>query len=160
MKKVLFTILIILISFVKGNAQIIKLDDLLEISKLSVEEMKTELQNYWKLKLPIRTISEEGSETKHYVFVFNEGDKKQVIRKSGRLQYNESKTFWLTDFQFDDEELLNSIKKSLLDRSFNLEVNEKNRSVYNDGKRAIIIRSKYSDSDKTRVEFYEIRVIN
>ncbi|MBC7440088.1 MAG: hypothetical protein H7250_08910 [Flavobacterium sp.] len=162
MKRIIFTTLLVLLFLVKGNAQINNFDNLVEISKLNVEQMQSELENTWKLKLPIRTVTENNSETKHYIFEFNNGYKKQIIRKSGRFQYEKNKTFWLTDFQFNDEELLNTIKKNLLEKGFELVTDEKNRCVYENAKMAmaIIIRTKNSDNVEKTVEFYEIRIVN
>ena len=169
MKKALITIIVILFSVVKGTSQIKSLNDLFKISQLSIEEMKSDLSETWKLKLPIRTDSEEGSETKHYVFKNYSENKKQVIRKSGRFQYNKNKTYWLTDFQCNDIELLKKIKSEIITDGFTIEVDEKNRIVYDNGSKSIIIRTKYSGKtspnsfiykDYTEIEFYEIRIVN
>ena len=169
MKKALITIIVILFTFLQGNSQIKNLNDLFKISHLSIEEMKSDLNETWKLKLPIRTDSEEGSETKHYVFINYSENKKQVIRKSGRLQYAKNKTYWLTDFQCNDIELLKKIKTEIITDGFTIEVDEKNRIVYDNGSKSIIIRTKYSGKispnsfiykDDTEIEFYEIRIEN
>lgn len=176
MKKILALIFITLFSFLKGNAQITNLNDLLKISELSVKEMLFDLPQTWKLKQPVKIDSDEFSETKHYVFINNSDAKKQVIRKSGRFQFKKNETYWLTDFQCNDLVLLDKIKRDIIANGFTINNEEENRIVYTntDGSKAIIIRTKNSDNepsssfiykdftnkDENSIKLYEIRIVN
>ena len=146
MKRLLITIVIIIFSTIKGNSQINNLKDLLEISELNVNQMVSELQYTWKLQPPIQDTSEKGFVTERYTFTYNRDNKKQVLKKCGKMDLNTQQKFWLTNFISDDKDLLNRITQNLTYQGFVLKGKPTTNSMYEDGNRIVTIQTK-SDND-------------
>lgn len=159
MKRIIFTTLLVFFSFVKGTSQINNLKDLLEISELNVEETVSELQYTWKLNPPIQDTSEKGFVTERHTFSFNLDNKKQVLKKCGRMNLETSQTMWLTNFVSNDKDLLSRITKNLTYQGFELKGKLKSNSMYEDGNRIVSIQTESDNDYKLPIGFYSINVI-
>lgn len=146
MKRLLITIVIIIFSTVKGNSQINNLKDLLEISELNVKQMVSELQYSWELQPPVQDASEKGFVTERYTFTYNRDNKKQILKKCGKMDLNTGQKFWLTNFISDDKDLLKRITQNLTYQGFTLKGKPTTNSMYEDGNRIVTIQMK-SDND-------------
>lgn len=146
MKRLLITIVFIIFSTVKGNSQINNLKDLLEISELNVKQMVSELQYSWELQPPVQDASEKGFVTERYTFTYNRDNKKQILKKCGKMDLNSQQKFWLTNFISDDKDLLNKITQNLTYQGFVLKGKPTTNSMYEDGNRIVTIQTK-SDND-------------
>ncbi|WP_163409015.1 hypothetical protein [Flavobacterium ajazii] len=158
MKRLLLAMMIIVFP-VKGSAQINNLKDLLEISELNVKEMVSELQYIWKLHPPIQDTSEKGFVTERYTFTYNKDNKKQVLKKCGKMDLNSRVTMWLTNFISNDKDLLNRITKNLIYQGFELKGKQKVNSMYEDGNRIVTIQTQSDDEYKLPKDCYSIIVI-
>ncbi|WP_276378913.1 hypothetical protein [Flavobacterium sp. H4147] len=76
MKRLLFTVIIVIFPILKVSSQVNNLKDLLEISELIVKQMVIELQYTWKLHPPIQDTSEKGFVTERYTFSYNRDNKR------------------------------------------------------------------------------------
>ena len=159
MKKIIFTLVFLICGMTNCNSQINNLKDLLEISELNVEEMVSELQGIWKLNNPEQDTSEKGFITERYIFSYNRDNKKQVLKKCGRMDLLSSQTMWLTNFISNDKELLNRITKNLVYQGFELKVKSKSNSMYEDGNRIVTIQTESDDNYKLPNGCYSIIVI-
>lgn len=159
MKRIIFTTLLVFFSIAKGTSQINNLKDLLEISELNVEETIEELQNTWKLKPPIQDTSEKGFVTERHTFSFNLSNKKQVLKKCGRMDLETSQTIWLTNFVSNDKDLLSRITKNLTYQGFELKGKLKSNSMYEDGNRIVTIQTESDKDYKLPTGCYSINVI-
>ena len=144
---------------VKGTSQINNLKELLEISELNVEETVEELQNTWKLNPPIQDTSEKGFVTERHTFSFNLDNKKQVLKKCGRMDLETSQTMWLTNFVSNDKDLLGRITKNLTFQGFELKGKLKSNSMYEDGNRIVTIQTESDNDYKLPIGCYSINVI-
>ncbi|MCL9768886.1 energy transducer TonB [Flavobacterium sp. HXWNR69] len=159
MKKIIFTLVFLICGMTNCNSQINNLKDLLEISELNVEEMVSELQGIWKLNNPEQDTSEKGFITERYIFSYNRDNKKQVLKKCGRMDLLSSQTMWLTNFISNDKELLNRITKNLVYQGFELKGRLKSNSMYEDGNRIVTIQTESDDDYKLPKDCYSIIVI-
>lgn len=159
MKKIIFTLVFLICSMTNCNSQINNLKDLLEISELNVEELVSELQGIWKLNNPEQDTSEKGFITERYIFSYNRDNKKQVLKKCGRMDLLSSQTMWLTNFISNDKELLNRITKNLVYQGFELKGRLKSNSMYEDGNRIVTIQTESDDNYKLPNGCYSIIVI-
>lgn len=159
MKKIIFALVFLICGITNCNSQINNLKDLLEISELNVEEVVSELQGIWKLNNPEQDTSEKGFITERYIFSYNQDNKKQVLKKCGRMDLLSSQTMWLTNFISDDKELLNRITKNLVYQGFELKVKSKSNSMYEDGNRIVTIQTESDDNYKLPNGCYSIIVI-
>ena len=159
MKKIIFTLVFLICGMTNCNSQINNLKDLLEISELNVEEMVSELQGIWKLNNPEQDTSEKGFITERYIFSYNRDNKKQVLKKCGRMDLLSSQTMWLTNFISNDKELLNRITKNLVYQGFELKGRLKSNSMYEDGNRIVTIQTEPDDDYKLPKDCYSIIVI-
>ena len=159
MKKIIFTLVFLICGMTNCNSQINNLKDLLEISELNVEEMVSELQGIWKLNNPEQDTSEKGFITERYIFSYNRDNKKQVLKKCGRMDLLSSQTMWLTNFISNDKELLNRITKNLVYQGFELKGRLKSNSMYEDGNRIVTIQTESDDNYKLPKDKYSIIVI-
>ena len=159
MKKIIFALVFLICGITNCNSQINNLKDLLEISELTVEEMVIELQGIWKLNTPEQDTSEKGFITERYIFSYNRENKKQVLKKCGKMDLLSSQTMWLTNFISDDKELLNRITKNLVYQGFELKVKSKSNSLYEDGNRIVTIQTESDDNYKLPNGCYSIIVI-
>lgn len=139
MKRIILATILVFFCFVKGNAQVNNLTDLLNISELSVQGMVEYYQYTWEIKAPIQDTAEKGYLTERYPFVYNRDGKKQILKKCGRKDLSTGITLWLTNFISSDIELLKRIVKNLPYQGFTLKGKEKNQTMYEDGNRIIII---------------------
>ena len=159
MKKIIFTLVFLICGMTNCNSQINNLKDLLEISELNVEELVSELQGIWKLNNPEQDTSEKGFITERYIFSYNRDNKKQVLKKCGRMDLLSSQTMWLTNFISNDKELLNRITKNLVYQGFELKGRLKSNSMYEDGNRIVTIQTESDDDYKLPKDCYSIIVI-
>lgn len=159
MKRIIFTSILALFITVKGTSQINNLKDLLGISELNVEETFEELQNTWKLNPPIQDTSEKGFITERHTFSFNLDNKKQVLKKCGRMDLETNKTIWLTNFISNDKDLLSRITKNLTYQGFELNGKLKSNSMYEDGNRIVTIQTESDNDYKLPIGCYSINVI-
>lgn len=159
MKKIIFTLVFLICGITNCNSQINNLKDLLEISELNVEEMVSELQGIWKLNPPVQDTSEKGFITERYIFSYNRDNKKQVLKKCGRMDMSTSQTIWLTNFVSNDKELLNRITKNLVYQGFELKGKMKSNSMYEDGNRIVTIQTESDVDYKLPNGCYSINVI-
>ncbi|OWP84702.1 hypothetical protein BWK59_04045 [Flavobacterium davisii] len=159
MKKIIFALVFLICGITNCNSQINNLKDLLEISELTVEEMVSELQGIWKLNTPEQDTSEKGFITERYIFSYNRENKKQVLKKCGKMDLLSNQTMWLTNFISDDKELLNRITKNLVYQGFELKVKSKSNSMYEDGNRIVTIQTESDDNYKLPNGCYSIIVI-
>ena len=159
MKKIIFTLVFLICGMTNCNSQINNLKDLLEISELNVEELVSELQGIWKLNNPEQDTSEKGFITERYIFSYNRDNKKQVLKKCGRMDLLSSQTMWLTNFISNDKELLNRITKNLVYQGFELKGRLKSNSMYEDGNRIVTIQTESDDDYKLPKNCYSIIVI-
>ena len=159
MKRIIFITILALFISVKGTSQINNLKDLLEISELNVEETVEELQNTWKLNPPIQDTSEKGFVTERHTFSFNLDNKKQVLKKCGRMDLETSQTMWLTNFVSNDKDLLSRITKNLTYQGFELKEKLKSNSMYEDGNRIVTIQTESDNDYKLPIDCYSINVI-
>ncbi|KAF2336151.1 hypothetical protein [Flavobacterium daemonense] len=159
MKHLIFTILIIVFPTIRGNSQVNNLKDLLEISELNAKEMVNELQYTWKLQPPIQDTSEKGFVTERYTFTFDRDNKKQVLKKCGKMDLDTGQKFWLTNFISDDKDLLNRITKNLIYQGFALKGKPTTNSMYEDGNRIVTIQTKSDNDYPLPKNCYSINVI-
>lgn len=159
MKRIIFTSILALFITVKGTSQINNLKDLLGISELNIEETVAELQNTWKLNPPIQDTSEKGFVTERHIFSFNLDNKKQVLKKCGRMDLETSQTMWLTNFVSNDKDLLSRITKNLTYQGFELKGKLKSNSMYEDGNRIVTIQTESDKDYKLPIGCYSINVI-
>ena len=159
MKKIIFALVFLICGITNCNSQINNIKDLLEISELTVEEMVIELQGIWKLNTPEQDTSEKGFITERYIFSYNRENKKQVLKKCGKMDLLSNQTMWLTNFISDDKELLNRITKNLVYQGFELKVKSKSNSLYEDGNRIVTIQTESDDNYKLPNGCYSIIVI-
>ncbi|MBM6500912.1 hypothetical protein [Flavobacterium macrobrachii] len=159
MKKIILALVFLICGITNCNSQINNLKDLLEISELTVEEMVSELQGIWKLNTPEQDTSEKGFITERYIFSYNRENKKQVLKKCGRMDLLSSQTMWLTNFISNDKELLNRITKNLVYQGFEFKGRLKSNSMYEDGNRIVTIQTESDDDYKLPKDCYSIIVI-
>lgn len=159
MKRTLYIVLISFSFIFKCNSQINNLKDLLEISELNVEEMVSELQYTWKLNPPIQDTSEKGFVTERYTFSYNQDNKKQILKKCGKMDLETSQTIWLTNFISNDKNLLSRITKNLTYQGFELKGKLKSNSMYEDGNRIVTIQTESDNDYKLPIGCYSINVI-
>jgi hypothetical protein len=155
----MFTTILLLFSIVKGTSQINNLKDLLEISELNVEEMVSELQYTWKLNPPLQDTSEKGFITEKHIFSYNRDNKKQILKKCGRMDLETHQTMWLTNFVSNDKDLLSRITKNLTYQGFELKGKLKSNSMYEDGNRIVTIQTESDKDYKLPIGCYSINVI-
>ncbi|EKT2070060.1 hypothetical protein O8E88_001875 [Flavobacterium psychrophilum] len=159
MKRIIFTTILALFITVKGTSQINNLKDLLEISELNVEETIEELQNTWKLNPPIQDTSEKGFITERHIFSYNQDNKKQILKKCGKMDLQTSQTIWLTNFVSNDKNLLSRITKNLTFQGFELKGKLKSNSMYEDGNRIVTLQTESDNDYKLPIGCYSINVI-
>ncbi len=159
MKRIIFTVILVFLSIVKGASQINNLKDLLEISELNVEEMVSELQYTWTLNPPIQDTSEKGFITERHIFSYNRDNHKQILNSCGRMDLSTGRTIWLTNFVSNDKELLNRIIKNLTYQGFELKGKLKSNSMYDDGNRTVSIQTESEYDYKMPKGCYSIYVV-
>ncbi|MBC7440089.1 MAG: hypothetical protein H7250_08915 [Flavobacterium sp.] len=164
MKRITFITLIVLFTFVKGNSQITNLNDLIQVSGLTVQGLIKNLQYTWEIKQPITDNSEKGMAKEIYTFAYNkknEKDYSQVLKRSISLNLSSGYRIEETHLISNDMNFLNHLKKELLNRGFELMREEKNYFTYRNRNRDITlaIQIEVSDFVKLSKGFYDVGLI-
>lgn len=156
MKKVPYTILLFLFSL-QGFTQINNLTDLLDVSKLTLQEMVSELQYSWELLPPKTDNSEKGYLIERYRFSFNKENTKQILQRSNRMEIKSMQTLQLTNFIFSNKELLDRIITSLKYKGYQLKGTQGKQSMYEDGNNTFYVDTNFKNVNGVIV--YNIGVV-
>lgn len=144
MKKVPYTILLFLISL-QGFTQINNLTDLLDVSKLTLQEMVSELQYTWETQQPEQITTEKGFVTERYKFIYKQENAKQILQRSCRIELQTTLTFCITNFIFSDKALLDRIVKNLKYNGYELKGTQGKQSMYEDGNNVITVDTNFKN---------------
>ena len=156
MKKVPYTILLFLISL-QGFTQINNLTDLLDVSKLTLQEMVSELQYTWETQQPEQIITEKGFVTERYKFIYKQENAKQILQRSCRMELQTTLTFCITNFIFSDKTLLDRIVTNLKYNGYELKGTQGKQSMYEDGNNIITVDTNFKNVNGVIV--YNIGVV-
>lgn len=156
MKKVPYTILLFLFSL-QGFTQINNLTDLLDVSKLTLQEMVSELQYTWELLPPKTDNSEKGYLIERYRFSFNKENAKQILQRSNRMEIKSMQILQLTNLIFSDKILLDRIVTNLKYYGFQLKGTQGKQSMYEDGNNIIYVDTNFKNVNGVIV--YNIGVV-
>lgn len=156
MKKVPYTILLLLFSL-QGFTQINNLTDLLDVSKLTIQEMVSELQYTWETQQPEQITTEKGYVTERYKFIYKQENNKQILQRSCRMELETTITFCITNFIFSDKALLDRIVTNLKYNGYELKGTQGKQSMYEDGNNIITVDTNFKNVNGVIV--YNIGVV-
>jgi len=156
MKKLPYTILLLLFSL-QGFTQINNLTDLLDVSKLTIQEMVSELQYTWEILPPTTDETEKGYITEHYNFAYNKNATKQILRRNYTMILRTDQTIYTTNFIFSDKALLDRIVTNLKYNGYELKGTQGKQSMYEDGNNIIYVDTNFKNVNGVIV--YNIGVV-
>jgi len=152
-------ILIIVFSSVLSTvkAQINNLNDLLEVSELSVYGLTSKLQYSWKLSQPTQQIKGKTITSRHtYSFPSNN----QILQRIIKLNHNTNTKIESTSFVCNDNALLKRVLRSLPYKGFEKKTEEDNVTLYDDGNIILSLQIGASDDISLSDGYYRIVIVN
>jgi len=161
MKRLIFSILTIILFSINGNAQINNLSDFLTISEMSEYELVQNLQDKWEIGQPYQKFLDDNKIAKEYItFKYNRNNRNQTLIRvitgvigTGEKQYS-------TELISNETELFKRIKNNLINWGFTLYYKGVYFNVYSDGNFKMKIQTVSYKDTKLPKGYYSINLIN
>lgn len=157
MRKILFLV-IASISFNYSTAQVNNLQDLLELSELSVYGLTEYLQSSWTISRPNQMFIDNKTKViERYTYVYNHDGRDQILARSITVGQNDDFRLEATDFVSNEKELLLRIKKNLPYQGYEL-TNKGRVQIYNNGNQTISIQEGATEERLLAKGYYSILI--
>ncbi len=113
---------------------------MLFVSRCDIHTLIAELQYVWDLDMPKQESGENNTIIETFPFTYRENNKYQRIERVDKEYLGErNKSFILTNFYFDDQNLFQRIINNLPYKGFEQKKNQNGKNIYKDGNNLISI---------------------
>lgn len=161
MKRLIFSILTIILFSMNGNAQINNLSDFLTISEMSEYELVQNLQYTWEMTTPYDIFLDNNKIAKEYfIFKYNRDNKSQTLTRVTTMAIRTGAKHIATELISNETELFKRIKNNLANWGFTLLYKGDYFNIYSDGNFKMKIQTVSYKDTKLPKGYYSINLIN